>query len=173
MGVRTSYFVIAVAALTLGGCAAAPLEKNIKGEKVDAGPGSLEAARRQLQGKWTLVSLETYPTPGGPPVAVKAAAVMTFDEYGNIAIGGRDATANVPEAANTLLNFSGRVVIDANKQLLALQDMQGNADPSAVFTDARALSRIRKYEFAGDVMTMSTLDAKGQATAKATWRRTQ
>lgn len=172
MPVRTLRFVI-LAALVVGACKSAPLEKNIKGEKVDAGPGSLEAARRQLQGKWTLVSLETFPTPGGAAVPVRVAALMTFDEYGNVSVGGRDATANIPEAANTLLNFSGRVVIDATKQLLALQDMTGNANPQDVFTDERALNRVRRYAFDRDLLTLSTLDSKGQVTAKATWRRTE
>lgn len=173
MPVRTLHCVMLAALVSLGACKSAPLEKNIKGEKVDAGPGSLEAARRQLQGKWTLVSMETYPTPGGAAVPVRVAAMMTFDEYGNVAIGGRDTSANVPEAANTLLNFSGRVVIDADKQLLALQDMTGNTDPQAVFKDERALNRIRRYAFDRDLLTLSTLDAKGQVTAKATWRRTE
>ncbi len=74
MTVRRLCFVM-LTALAIGACSAAPLEKNIKGEKVDAGPGSLEAARRQLQGKWTLVSLETYPTPGGAAVPVRVAAM--------------------------------------------------------------------------------------------------
>lgn len=45
-------------------CHAAPRGRPVKMGPVDTGPQSVEATRRQLEGAWELVKLETYPAPG-------------------------------------------------------------------------------------------------------------
>jgi hypothetical protein len=149
-------------------CAPAPRQRPIKVGTVDTGAGSLEATRRQLEGTWELTGLETYPA-GGQKVVHKASAVLTYDEYGNLTIMGRieqeGATAG---AAAPLLSFKGRAVIDAEKHQLRLMDAQGpeKALPAEVSPDL-----LRRYEFEGDMLKLSTVDGSGQPTATATWKK--
>lgn len=66
-------------------CAPAPRVRPVKGGDVDAGPESLTAARKFLEGRWTLESFEVFP-PGKPPIALKGAGTLNYDEFGNLRI---------------------------------------------------------------------------------------
>src|SRR3954454_23413681 len=81
-------------ALTAAGCAAAPINKPIKGGPVDTGAGTLTAARQYLEGRWSLQSFQVLP-PGRAPVQVAGSGSVTYDEFGNLAMDLRvdDATA--------------------------------------------------------------------------------
>lgn len=68
-------------------CQAAPRQRPVEMGPVDKGPGSLGAVRKQLEGTWTLVSLETYHE-RGPAVLVKATGQLIYDQYGNLTIKG-------------------------------------------------------------------------------------
>ena len=149
-------------------CAPAARQRPIKVGTVDTGAGSLEATRRQLEGTWELTGLETYPA-GGEKVVHKATAVLTYDAYGNLTIMGRIAEEGATAGAGApLLSFKGRAVIDPEKHQLRLMDAQGpeKALPAEVSPDL-----LRRYEFEGDVLKLSTIDASGQPTATASWKK--
>jgi hypothetical protein len=130
---------------------------------VDTGPTSLEAVRRQLQGTWDLVSLDTFPTPGGAAVPLSGAkAVLTYDDYGNLTMRG---TASTP-----LLEYSGRAVIDVVKQQLYLRSITGSGGAEELPQELDFAST-RKYAFEGDLLKISTIDAQGRITATAVWKR--
>jgi hypothetical protein len=159
----TRAFVGWLSAASFAACAAAPLERPIEMGPVDTGPASLEAVRRQFQGTWDLVSLDTFPKPGGTAVPVTGAtAVLTYDEYGNLNMKG---TASSP-----ILDYSGRALIDVAKQELHLQAVSGSggADDLPKEVDFAA---VRKYAFDGALLKMSTIDAQGNITATAVWKR--
>ncbi len=162
--------IATVAAVVIGtGCAAAPRERPIKGGDVDTGPGSVEAVRRQLEGTWDLVSLAVTPKGGAAPVTVAAQGSLTYDKYGNLKIEARTSDSYAPEAAQSggVLEFEGKAVIDAANSELKLTDMTGNVDPNAVLSPERR----RRYAFEGDLLRLSSMDASGNVTATATWRR--
>ena len=158
-------------AVALAGCAAAPRVRPVKMGPVDTGSGSVEAARRQLQGVWDLVSLDTFPTPGGAAVPVKAQAVLSYDEYGNLQMKGRllEQTGNDRVSA-AFLHYSGRAVVDVTKQQLQLMSVSGPATEGGL-PDEVAFDQVRKYSIDGEMLKVSTIDANGGITATAVWKR--
>jgi hypothetical protein len=152
-----------------GACAAPAKPRPITVGKVDTGAGSLEAVRRQLQGTWTLVSLETAPAGGGALAPVTARGTLVYDDYGNLTIEATTSDPAAPAAARQggLMSFKGRAVIDTAASELKLMDLTGNVDPNAVLSPERR----RRYAFTGDILTLSSVDAAGNVTASATWRK--
>jgi hypothetical protein len=150
------------------GCAKQGRERPINMGPVDTGPGSVESVRRQLEGTWDLVQLTTYPT-AGQPITHGARAVLTYDAYGNLTIDGHLAQAgDTVGAGGPLLSFKGRAVLDSDRHQLRLMDPKGpqEALPAEVSPDL-----VRRYEFEGDLLKLSTVDASGQPTASATWKK--
>jgi hypothetical protein len=159
---------IAAGAL-LAACSFSPRTRPLDVGDVEKAPESTQGVRRQLQGTWKLVSFETYES-GGQAKKHEAAGELKYDEYGNLTI--RAALTDVPagEQAN-LLRYEGRAVIDAQNRKLVLQAMQGQggeALPAAV-----AANNVRYYEFAGDLLKLTTKDSDGRPTATITWKKGQ
>ena len=153
----------------LAGCSFSPRTRPLDVGDIEKSPESTQGVRRQLQGKWKLVAFETYEA-GGKAVKHDAAGELTYDEYGNLLI--RAALTDVPagEQAN-LLRYEGRAVVDAPNHRLVLQAMQGSggeALPAAV-----AANNVRFYEFAGDLLKLTTKDSEGRPTATITWQKSQ
>jgi hypothetical protein len=156
-------------AIALGvACAPAPRQRPIKTGTVDTSAASLEATRRQLEGTWELTQLETYPA-AGQKVMHKATAVLTYDAYGNLTIMGRIEDSGATAGAGApLLSFKGRAVIDADKHQLRLMNTQG---PETALPAEVSPALLRQFEFEGDVLKLSTVDASGSPTATATWKK--
>jgi hypothetical protein len=167
----------AACVLTLVGCTPGPMNapgKGVSSNKPiplgsDPSSGSVEAARRQLTGTWDLVSLESVPPSGGARVPVKASGMLVYDEYGNLTIDAHTTDPAAPVAAReaTLLTFKGRAVIDVPNSELKLMALTGNVDPNEVL----APERRRKYVFEGELLKLSAIDAAGDVTSIATWKR--
>jgi hypothetical protein len=158
-----------ILALLLSACQAAPRQRPIELGPVDTGAGSLEAARRQLQGEWSLVALET-PESSGELTRIAATGVLTYDEYGNFTITGRveDPRASRLELER-MLTFTGRAVVDPRRQELRLIENTGKGDRLA--GTPIALDRVRRYAFDKELLRISTVDANGSITATTTWQR--
>ena len=166
------WVMLSVAALSaVGACASTrPRRRPIEGGAVTAGPGSLEAVRRQLEGRWDLVSAEVV-SAGGARQAVKASAVLTYDAYGNLSLTGAydDPAATAEQTA--ALNFTGRAVIDTQRQVLRLLDVKQSEGEFAALPPDLMASRERAYAFEGDVLTLTVKTSAGRVTAINTWRR--
>lgn len=158
-----------VGLMLLAACTASERQRPIGLGDVYTGAGSLESVRRQLQGTWELVSLESSPAPGAPLVAIKATGTLVYDEYGNLQIEAHTVDPAAPAAARefALLTFKGRAAIDPVKKELQMLDMTGNADP----TEVLAPERRRRFDVDVDTLKLSSLDEKGQPVATSTWRR--
>ena len=141
-----------------------------EGGAVDAGPGSLEATRRQLAGTWELVSFEAF-TGSDQPVQVGATGRMTYDEFGNVSVDG--AMEQPDTGRSTLLTLSGRAAIDVEQQRILILDSEGNVPFEEVDFATASMDRFRYYEFDGDQLIMTVKDDDGQTTARLTWRRNQ
>jgi hypothetical protein len=174
---RLRRFLPAALVLLLGfvlACATgAPRTRPYKMGPVDQGAGTLESVRHRLEGTWTLVLLEVY-AQDGKPVQLKASGTLVYDEYGNLAVKGAlaDPAASGSGLKPTVLNYTGRTVIDAANSRMVLADISGNvpADkaPSAISADLA-----RYYEFVGDQLKISVKDAQGRTTASLVWKKGQ
>ena len=161
------------ALVAVAACASAPRGRPIPTTRIDSGGGTLESVRRQLEGQWDLVSLQTFPKPGAKPVEVKAKAVLTYDAYGNMTLKGRldDQNYNDPATA-PFLDFSGRAVIDVPRSQLRILDVGANVEVAQeALPKETSFDRVRKYSFEGDLLKLSTIDAQGNVTATASWRK--
>ena len=63
-----------------------PLNMPAKGSDVEAGAGSLEAVRRQLEGSWTLEWYDIYEN--GKRRRLPAGGDLVYDAYGNLTLHG-------------------------------------------------------------------------------------
>ena len=165
-------FVAGVSAIALAasvgvGCQAAPRQRPVKMGPVATGPGSLESARRQLEGNWELVSYDVLGA-DGKATAMTGAGTLSLDAYGNLNLEARAET----KAGKVLpMSMQGRIVIDPAQQSFALADVDASGQPVPavqVSPDKR-----RFYSFDGDVLRIEVRDAAGKATARSSWRRVE
>jgi hypothetical protein len=141
---------------------------------VNQGAGTLEAVRHQLEGTWTLMSLEVY-TDDGKPAQVKATGTLVYDEYGNLAVKAALTEAGAVGGVQlkpTVLNYTGRTVIDVANSRMVLADISGNV-PAENALSAISPDRARYYEFVDDQLKISVKDAQGRTTALLVWRKGQ
>ena len=96
---------------------------------------------------------------------------MTYDGFGNFSIKGAFEDPAVTAEQTAALNFTGRAVIDVQKQELRLLDLQQSDADFATLPAEMAARRERAYVFDLDQVTMTVKNAKGQVTAVNTWRK--
>lgn len=161
---------VAVMLPLLAGCESAPRQRPVKAGPVDAGAGSVESARRELQGSWILSSL-TVISSAGIKMTVPADARLVYDEFGNISMQGK--VTGSTEIDPSVLNLSGRAVIDPVAHTLRFQAITAESNDEKRVDPALDAKHVRYYEIAGDVLTTTVKDAAGKTTATATWRRVQ
>jgi len=163
--------VPAVVLVTVFGCVSSrPRQRPVEGGAVDAGAGSLTDVRKRLEGRWNLVSADVV-SPAGARMTVKATAVLTYDAYGNFTMKGEldDPAATADQKA--ALNFAGRAVIDTQKQVLRLLDVQQSEGELATLPADMAARRERAYAFEGELLRLTVKDSTGRVTAINTWRK--
>ncbi len=78
----------------------------------------LIAARKFLEGRWSLSSFEVFP-PGKPPITLKGDGTLNYDEFGNLRIEIRadEKSADLLRAAGVdirdgKISTDGRTVVD-------------------------------------------------------------
>ncbi len=164
-----SAVALLAAAVLLAACAASPRTRPLNTSPVANDATSTQSVRRQLQGRWTLVSFETYAA-AGQVSKQDAVGELTYDEYGNLVIRAALTNAAPGELAKAL-RYSGRAVVDAPNHRLVLQALEGQggeALPAAVAAD-----NVRYYEFDGGLLKLTTKDSDGRPTAMITWKKAQ
>ena len=163
---RTASFILIVFAVA---CTASERQRPIGLGDVNAGAGSLEAVRRQLQGTWDLVAIEYSPKAGVPRVPVKATGTLVYDDYANLTIDAKTTDPAAPVAAREkpMLSFKGRAAIDPVKKELTLMNVTGNVDPNEVLSPELR----RRYVVDLDTLKLSSFDEQGVVTMITTWRR--
>jgi len=154
-------------------CHGQPSQRPMKAGPVDTGAGSLTAARKYLEGQWSLESYEIYP-PGKPPIQLKGSGTLVYDEFGNLKIDIR-----ADQSSTDLLRDAG---IDLKEGVLASEgrtavDMQNRTLTYVVpgQTAGRgplSLSRPRHWVVDSNLLTLTTQDDNGKPLSVAKWRRT-
>jgi hypothetical protein len=162
-----------LACLVLVGCAAGELQKPMEAGPVAQGPGTTQAARKFLEGRWSLESFEVYP-PGKPPIALKGSGTLTYDDFGNLRmeIRAEESAADVLRAAGIetrdgMISSEGRTAVDMQNRTLTY------VVPGQSGTGPLALSRPRHWDVQGDLLTLTTKDEGGKPLSVGRWRRTQ
>jgi hypothetical protein len=159
--------------LGIPGCAATPRQRNVEGGAVDTGPGSLAAARKYLEGRWSLQSFDVYP-PGKGPLTLKGAGTLTYDAFGNLTMEIRadQAASDLLAAAGIdirdgIISSSGRTAVDMpNRTLTYVIEGQPTGD-----TGPLALRRPRHWQVDGNVLTLTTKDDAGNAVSIGRWQK--
>ena len=155
------------------GCAK---EKNpIKLGPVDTGAGTLTSARNYLNGRWILESFEVR-LPNQPPVILKGAGMLTFDESSNLSmhITADQKSADLLRAGGVDIRdgqiiTEGRAAVDLqNHTMTYILDGQAPLIRGPLGTE-----RPRHWVVDGNVLTLTTKDQSGQPTSIGRWRKDQ
>jgi hypothetical protein len=166
-----------IVSLALAACTSAPWNEPIKLGPVDTGAGSLTAARKFLEGRWTLLSYEVS-LPGEPPVMLGGSGVLTYDAYGNLTTEIRvdEGTARVLEKAGIRTTkgaflTSGRTVVDMNARTLTYV-LEGQA-PLGAPSGPLALNKPRHWQVEGTLLTLTTKGEDGATLSVGRWQKAE
>lgn len=168
--VAVAVFSLSVALLGAG-CHGQPSQRPMKAGPVDTGAGSLTAARKYLEGRWSLESYEIFP-PGKPPIQLKGTGTLNYDEFGNLKIDVRADQASTDllrdagiDLKDGVLASDGRTVVDMqNRTLTYVVPGQSTGGPLS-------LNRPRHWEVQSNVLTLTTKDDSGKPLSVAKWRK--
>jgi hypothetical protein len=153
-------------------CQAQPRQRPLDVGPVASGPGTIEFERRRLEGTWRLDRFEVIDAAGAPRV-VRAEAILTYDEYGNLTVRGKLLEPIPGEKAieHPLLQYAGPIVIDPPRQQFRLGAIKA---PTAIDPGLESKidpSFVRKYELTETNLKISYLNAAGSPTAIASFTR--
>ena len=168
--------IVALSLAVAAGCATG--QRDMAGKDIDQGAGSLTAARKFLEGRWTLESFEVFP-PGKPPITVKGSGTLNYDDFGNMRIDIRadEQAADLLRAACIdirygMISSDWRTVVSMQTRTLSyvLAGQPVGVVPTAA-PGPLAPSRPRHWEVNGDILTLSTKDEAGKTLSVARWKR--
>jgi hypothetical protein len=166
---------VAVVAATALGCSSAPSQRPIKTTPVDAGTGSMEAGRKFLQGRWSLISFEVFP-PGQTPITVSGSGSLLYDDFGNLSMEIRTSPSTGEALGRAgiviqqgVISSQGRTILDMQNKRLTYQ-IEGQP-PAGAPAGPLASSRPRYWQVDGDVLTLTTKDDAGRALSIGKWKR--
>jgi hypothetical protein len=156
-------------------CAGGPRQRPVEGGPVDTGAGTVTAARKYLEGRWTLESFEVFP-PGGPAITLIGSGTLSYDQFGNLRmeIRANEKSADVLRAAgvdirDNVISTDGRTVVDMqNKTLTYVLEGQGFATKGA---GPLAPNRPRYWEVEANRLTLTTRDDAGKPLSVSRWTR--
>jgi hypothetical protein len=166
----------------IAGCAASERQRPLQTSPIATSGNTLQAARKQLEGRWTLVSLE-YASPDGKRATVEGTTgVLTADAFGNLEIeyrlseGGLKALGDLGfKTPNAVISTKGRSVINVDQQSIVYVDEKAQPfDPkvAAGRQNPFALERTRYYDFGADgLLTLTTRHDDGKDAAVSKWRK--
>jgi hypothetical protein len=159
-------------------CAAAPRQKPLPVGKIESGAGSINEARKFLEGRWVLESFEVRP-PGKPPILLKGSGVLNYDDFGNLhmEIKADQASADLLRAAGIemrdgVISADGRTAVDMQNHTLTYF-IEGQRSSNQTGGGPLAPSRPRHWEVMGDVLTLTTRDDSGAPLSIGRWKRSQ
>ena len=177
MNFRSPLGATSVVLLLVAGaaCGNALGDRPMKGGPVDTGAGSLTAARKFLEGRWTLESFEVFP-PGKPPMVLKGQGTLTYDNFGNLQMDIRtdEATADLLRAAgvdirDNAISTSGRTAVDLQNRTLTYI-LEGK-QPTNAPLGPLAVNRPRYWEVDANTLTLTTKDDNGKPWSIGRWKR--
>ena len=156
---------------------AAPPQQRITLAPIESGPGTLAAARKYLEGRWTLLSYEIL-SPGKEPLRLEGEGTLVYDDFGNLEMDVRvdDKTALVLEGVGIrttdgVLTTKGRTVINLQDRTLVFVLAQQPA--FGVPSGPLALNRPRHWVVNDNELTLTTKGDDGQPLSVSRWKKEQ
>ena len=154
-------------------CAAAPRTRPLPIGDIETGPGTVQGARKFLEGRWALESFEIR-SADGKQVPLKGSGVLDYDDFGNLRMEIRadQASSDVLRAAGVnirdgVISTDGRTAIDLqNKTLTYFLEGQ-----PATGSGPLAMNRPRHWEVTADQLTLTTRDDSGAPISVSRWKR--
>jgi len=184
-GHRHALALVVCLPLAIAACASQPRQRPVKTTPIPTQPGSLDADRKRLLGRWTLVGL-TVAADDVLVVPVEAAGILTFDAFANLQIeyrlteAGRTTLEGLGiKTPGLVLSTSGNAAIDPTQHQITYmaEDAQQKAmgfDPDLAARRANpfTVDRVRHYTFGDDnTLTLTTRRDDGRDAAVARWKR--
>jgi hypothetical protein len=166
-------------------CAARPRTRPLQTTPISEGPATLEATRKALEGRWTLVGL-SLTAEDGRTAPIEATGVLNSEAFGNLQIeyrmsdAGQKALAGLGiKTPNAVISTSGRVVIDPQQRSITYvaEDFEKRAlagDPELAARRANpfALERVRYYVIGNDgTLVLSTRYDNGKDALVSRWKK--
>jgi hypothetical protein len=185
MNRRFKVIVTVGAVITASACAAAPRQRTLPTERIEEGPNSTTAVRKQFEGNWSLLSFKVN-AEDGRQADIDATGTLTFDGFGVLDVRYKMSDEGLKRLAsvgvtspNPVISTTGRVVIDTQQHRITYigDDFEERAlgfDPKLAAQRANpfALERIRYYEFRADgTLMLSTKYETGKEAAASIWKR--
>jgi hypothetical protein len=154
-----------------------------KKDKVPPAPGTMEAVRKQLEGRWTLLSL-TMHAPQGKSAMVDAKGTLVADGFGALTVTYQMSDAGLATlkdlgivSPNPEIATSGKVVIDVQQHRITYVGEDFNKrllDPDLAKRRANpfALERTRYYVFepSGELVLTTRYD-DGKDANVSRWKK--
>ena len=171
--IRAILLIIAILAVAASvACQAQPRQRPLDVGPVASGPGTIEFERRRLEGTWRLDRFEVIDSAGSSR-AVRAEAILTYDEYGNLTVRGKLLEPIPGEKAveHPLLEYAGPIVIDPPRQQFRLGALKNPVAIDPGLESKIDPSFVRKYELSETTLKISYLNASGSPTAIASFTR--
>jgi len=137
---------------------------------VNTGPGSSQDERRRFAGEWVLVSYEVIDE-NGQARRLAAAGRIAIDAFANIQVDGSVEDPNAAGQSATILNGSGRLVIDVPNKRYLILDLEGNLNLGQGAFESAPAESVRYYELTGDELHVEIRNAAGQVTARLNYQR--
>lgn len=182
---RSRLLAAACVVLLLAGCEARSRTRVVKTTPIAKGPDTMEAARKALEGRWVLLSLNVTAEDGRGAV-IDATGVLTSDAFGGMNVEYRFSDAGLKtldslgiKTPDAVISTTGRVVIDTQQRRITyvgddFEKRVAGFDPDL---DARrknpfALERARYYTLGDDgVLTLATRYDNGKEAAVGRWKK--
>jgi hypothetical protein len=161
-------------ALALAVTGAAACTYKPRTEPPNTGQGTVNQARKYLEGNWSLVSFTVYDA-AGTPFAMKGSGTLVYDDFSNMTmdLNADAATAGLLAKAglqmeNNRFSTKGKVIVDMqNKTLKYVLEGQH----ISVTTGPMAVERLRYWDVDGNTLTLTTRDDNGKPLSVGKWQR--
>jgi hypothetical protein len=169
--------------IVMAACAGAPRTRPLQTKPVDEGAGTIEGVRKQLEGRWTLLSLTMHDV-GGRSAPIDADGQLVSDAFGNMEVEYRLSETGLKtlgglgiKSPNPVITTSGKVVIDTTSHRITYvgeDDQQRAFDPDLAAKKANpfALERVRYYTLEPDgTLRLSTRYDNGKDASVSHWEK--
>jgi hypothetical protein len=164
---------------TLAGCAGAPRTAPVQLGPVATGAGTVESARRYLEGRWDLISYDLAPA-GAPRIHLAdASGTLIYDAYGNLEMQVRvpdDVAAEFTRSGvpvkNGMISTTGRAALDLQSRTLTYFPEGQPPLLSGAPAGPLATSRPRNWSLEGDDLVLTIKGDDGEPVSVSRWRKT-
>ena len=174
-----SFGVRAIVAVALVGgavgCGPKPLERPFPAGPVKTGAGTIAEARKYLEGRWTMVSLDLFP-PNEKPIKVVGSGTLIYDEFGNMDVQIKIDEATTQQVQKIGIKVPGGVISEKGQTLVdmtgrTLRFVREGEDVIRPIAHPLDIGLPRHWEVEGNTLTLRTKDQKGTILSVGVWRK--